>query len=319
MTTSRSRLRLAVLAATCIAAVAGLSAGPAAGTYKGINGPIAFALNGDIYTIAPNGSGLHNVTHAKDSSEAQPAISPNGRGVAFEISIAGRTAEIFTSDLNGKHPRWITQKPSKSGKFLSFHGPTWSPNGKRIAFVCNSFSRHEICSMDAAGKKIKYLTHCDCAYAEPDWSTKNGIVFNGGTKLYTVSGNGGAAKQLPISHLDSLDSVGYDHPSWSPDGSTIAFSVGSANTAIDLVDANGGNHRRIIQSQDFGNDPTDYDYPSWAPDGTTLAIHVSGNGPSQGGKPEGLYTITPDGGNLTPVSSKVVGQYVELSWGPKKR
>ena len=62
-------------------------------------------------------------------------------------------------------------KPSKSGKFLSFHGPTWSPNGKRIAFVCNSFSRHEICSMDKAGRKIKYLTHCDCAYAEPDWST----------------------------------------------------------------------------------------------------------------------------------------------------
>jgi Tol biopolymer transport system component len=317
--TSRRSFRSAVALAACAAAALALSAGPAAGTYKGKNGPIAFSLNGDIYTIAPNGSKLHNVTRAPNSTESQPTISPNGRRLVLELEPPGQTAEIFTSDLNGNHARWITKKPSKSGKFLSFHSPTWSPNGKRIAFVCNSFSRHEICSMDQAGKKLKYLTHCDCGYDEPDWSSKNKIVFNGGTKLYTVSGNGGKAKQLPISHIDDLDSVGYDHPSWSPDGGTIAFSVGSANTAIDLVNANGGNHRRIIQSPDFGTDPTDYDYPSWAPDGKTLAIHVSGNGPQFGGKPEGLYTITPDGGNLTEISRKVVGQYVQLSWAPRKR
>jgi Tol biopolymer transport system component len=246
-------------------------------------------------------------------------VSPNGKTIAFER--VKSTGEIFTADMNGKHARWITKTQSTSGgNWLSFHSPTWSPNGKKLAFQCNTFDFNQICVTDAKGGTAKVLYHCNCALGEPDWGKSNKIVFQHGNDLWELNTSGKPhAHKLPITHLSSNDSAGYAHPSWSPDGKTIAFSVGSVNESIDTVDANGKNHKRLIVSPDFGTDPTDYDYPAWAPDGKSIALHVTGNGPKFGGKPEGLYTMNTLGGALTKRSSAVQGQYPELFWATKPK
>jgi Tol biopolymer transport system component len=284
-------------------------------SYPGKNGQVVFSNNGDIWGVSPTGSGLHRITRDQSGSESQPGVSPNGRTLAFEYETPTHTAEIFTTDMKGKHALWVTKKLSKNHKanWLSFHEPSFSPNGKRIAFRCNNFNYNQICTISATGGSAKVLARCDCALGEPEWGKSNKIVFEHGLELWSVGASGGKAHKLPIAPLDNYDSYGYQHPSWAPDGKSIVFSVGDANTAVDIVDANGGNHRRILISPDFGQDPTDYDYPVWAPDGQSIALHVSN------GRPEGLYTADLDGSNLLMRSPAMVGQYPQPFWAPKPR
>jgi Tol biopolymer transport system component len=311
------KTRIAGVALAILAATIALGA-PAQATYHGKPAQILFARGGDIWGVQPSGKHAHRLLHDRSGDLAEPSVSPNGKRIAFEFSSATQTAEIFTSDFKGHHLRWITKKPSRSGKWLSFHGPSWSPNGKRIAFECDRFEFHGICTMSNRGGKIKVLYRCgSCAPREPDWGKGDRIVFVHGLKLWTVRGHGGHAHRLHIKRLSQQDDYGYQHPSWKPNGKTIIFSVGDTNTAVDTVSAGGGSHKRIIQSQNFGDDPTDYDYPVWSPNGKKVALHVSGNGPRFGGLPEGLYLMNPDGTGLKKKSSKVRGQYPQLFWATK--
>ena len=308
------RSAVSILAIVCVLA----AAATAQASYPGKNGPIVFSKNGDIWRVPATGGKARDITRAKKYSEAQATVSPNGRTVAFEIEGPITTAEIFTTDMKGKHARWVTRALSKSKKYLSFHAPTWSPNGKRIAFVCNTFNFDQLCVTSAKGGKAKVLARCrSCAIGEPDWGKNNKIAYRSGLEIWVVGGNGGSAHKLPIAPIDNTDAYGYQDPSWSPNGKELTFSVADANTAIDIVDANGGNHRRILQDQTFGDTGIDYDYPVWAPDGQSIGVHVS---TVQNPTPaEGFYTVNPDGSNLTFRSGAVTGQYVQPFWATTPR
>lgn len=302
-----------------LAAVALTGTAAAQASYPGKNGPILFHDDGDIWTIRSDGSKLGRVTKVTTADEANPSVSPNGRRVAATVDPTAGTSEIYTADLKGKHTVWVTRTLSKSGKFLSFENPAWTKDGKRLVFLCNSFSGHELCSTTAEGKGFKYLTHCKCvlttASGAPDISRRNVMVWAFGNDLYTMSASGGKPKLIAEA---AGDDVNFQYPSWSPDGKQLAVQLGDANTKVDLMNADGSNRRRILQSADFSVDPTDYGTPAWAPDGTRLAIQVSGNGPKFGGKPEGIYTVDVNGGDLQPVLVPQAGdefdQYLELDW-----
>jgi Tol biopolymer transport system component len=297
-------------------------AGPAAApaTYPGKNGSILFHSKGDVWTIRADGSKLGRATNVKNADESSPSVSPNGKRMAVTVTAGGSTAEIWTADLHGKHAVWVTKALSKSGKFLSFRSPAWSKDGKRLVFLCNSFSKHELCSTTADGKGFKYLTNCGCvnvgASDAPDVSSTNRVVWAYGSLLYTVPLSGGKPKQ--IATTKGTNDLNFQYPSWSSNGKQIAVQLNDVESAIDIMDADGGNRHRILQSSDFSVDPTDYGTPAWSPDSTRLAIQVAGNGPKFGGKPEGIYTVNPDGSGLAPVLIPPVGQefdqYLELDW-----
>ena len=66
-----------------VALVLGLSSGSALATAPGANGPIVFSSYGKIYTIQPDGSGLHQVVRADEEHKYDfyPSWAPDGQRI----------------------------------------------------------------------------------------------------------------------------------------------------------------------------------------------------------------------------------------------
>ncbi|MEA2387738.1 MAG: hypothetical protein QOG41_511 [Thermoleophilaceae bacterium] len=319
---TRLRLLLFAIADAAVAATTMVSVSSA--SYPGKNGKILFHYAGDIWSVKPSGGAPKRVTKYNNGDESSPVASPDGKHLAVTYDPDGGTSEIYTTDMKGKHPKWITKKLSQSGNFLSFENPAWTKDGKHLVFLCNSFSKHELCTVGTNRKHFHWVTHCECvntgASDAPDVSKNNKIVWAYSGLLYTKPVSGGSPKA--IATTEGSQDLNFQYPSWSPNGKQIAVQLNDTESAIDVMNADGSGRHRILQPGDFSVDPTDYTSPAWSPDGKRIAIHVAGLGPSQGGKVRGIYTVNPLGGDLRPVYIPSVydfDQYLELDWARKPK
>ncbi|NLF30831.1 MAG: TolB family protein [Planctomycetes bacterium] len=84
----------------------------------------------DIYIKQIDGKAVTQLTN-DPASDIQPAISPDGRCVAFASNRTG-AYEIYVMTLDGKAIRQVT-----SGGGDNVH-PSWSPDGTRLIYACQS-------------------------------------------------------------------------------------------------------------------------------------------------------------------------------------
>jgi len=90
---------------------------------------IAFAREGHIYTVRPDGSGERRLTNGS-ALDSRPQISPNGRIVMFERRTAeGRAANLYTVRIGGGPATDLTPGPEEATE------ARFAPDGKTIVFV----------------------------------------------------------------------------------------------------------------------------------------------------------------------------------------
>jgi WD40 repeat protein len=201
-----------------------------------------------LFAASPDGGAARDITPAGIADVQGAAWSPNGQRIAISALAAGDDdPEIFVTAADGSQLRQLTNN------HLSDRQPTWSPDGRRIAFASARTGLFQIYSMRVDGSRQRRLSQQAEDCETPAWSP-NGrwIVFScelGYWKLVRMRADGsGERRLLPGYPLTETS------PTWTPDG-LIVFARGAKSTrgrGIFSVRVNGTGLRRL---HPHGGDP----------------------------------------------------------------
>jgi TolB protein len=220
---------------------------------------------------------------------------------------------LEVSDQDGFNPKPLL---TSSDPIMS---PSWSPNGKQVAYVSFEKKHASIYVQDVATAARRLITDYPGINGAPAWSPdgrKLALVLSksGSPNIYTCDLNGGQLTQL------TNDLYINTEPSWSPDGRSIIFTsnrsgnpqiyqLNLATRAVTRVTYDGkynargsftpdGNHI-VVLNQDSGlfnigvldldggtfrvltsNSGSDHESPSMAPNGSMVLFGSIYNGRS---------------------------------------
>jgi TolB protein len=136
--------------------------------------------NDDIYVIDVDGSGLRRLTDNGLDWDTFPSFSPDGRKILFRRLLRMRTSagtlansEVMVMNADGSGTLNLTSH-------VWFDGwPSWSPDGRRIAFSSNRSDAYQIYVMNADGSAVTRVVDSPYTDVRPQWlPTGRGLVFN---------------------------------------------------------------------------------------------------------------------------------------------
>ncbi|MFW9804566.1 MAG: FHA domain-containing protein [Candidatus Thorarchaeota archaeon] len=111
--------------------------------YKGCLGP-------DCGLILSNLDGSFPLQLTQDPSDTNPAVSPDGQGVAF-MSFRGGNWDVYAVNIDGTGLTQLTTDTADDGL------PAWSPDERTIAFVSNRDGQWSIWAMNVDGRNQRPL------------------------------------------------------------------------------------------------------------------------------------------------------------------
>ncbi|MBA3364766.1 MAG: PD40 domain-containing protein [Actinobacteria bacterium] len=215
------------------------------------------------------------------ASDPRSEVSePRGERIVFSSNRDG-DFEIYVMRPRTRAVRQLTRNARSGANAARDEQPTWSPDGRMIAFAStrdhesNPLSSYEIYVMNADGRNQRRLTDGSLGEFAPQWTGDGRILFSA------------CGRDLRTCRLESIRPDGSDRQRFgnlsplavlsgtalSPDGSSIAFvrpetggfwSGKDANIYVSELD---GSHESRL-TENAANDGA----PAWSPDGSRIAF-----------------------------------------------
>ena len=261
----------------------------------------------EIYVMGSDGTNLRRLTnHA--ARDRYPAWSPNGQHIAF-YSYRDGNWEIYVMELTNQQvgSEFVVEATRRlTTDSAADVSPSWSPDGRHIAFNSNRDGNTEIYVMGSDGTNLRRLTNHAAHDFFPSWSL-DGLAFyskrdgDGNFDIYVMGSDGTNLRRL-------TNHAAHDrHPAWSPDGRQVAFySEHDDNFDIYVIDSDGTNLRRLTTHS--ANDRN----PAWSPDSQQIAFQSDRDGQME------IYVMAADGTNLRRLTNHGAADAVP-SWSPDGR
>ena len=181
--------------------------------------------------------------------DALPRLSPSGDRIAFQSWRSG-SREIWTALMDGSDPVQLTNRADQSAG-----DPSWSPDGRWIAFDARADSFAHVYMIDANGGTPKAITGGSYNDVAPNWSADGRSIYfgsnrSGSWQIWKVAADGSHAPQQVTTNGGMISMV-------SPDGHWIYFSK-YAVPGIWRQPISGGSERKVFDGpeSDIQNDWT---------------------------------------------------------------
>ncbi len=155
--------------------------------------------NGELYAIAASGgTGTERRLTTSAANETQPALSPDGRHIAY-LSDASGVPKLWMSAADGTNPQPLTAGFGFAGSIEA--SPSWAPSGDRLVFVSTAQGNAGLFQLVIGSGTVTALVQDSTPSVEPAWSLDgSGIAFaserNGATQLYFLDLASGVVRLL---------------------------------------------------------------------------------------------------------------------------
>lgn len=165
--------------------------------------------------LSENGHNLPVRVEDWPSAEEQPALSPDGKRVAFTSS-RNTPRDIWVSGLDGSDATPITNLSS-----LGTAWPRWSPDGSRLCFVSRLDGPRSIYAVDANGANLQRFANSGSDADVPSWSSDGRWIYfrsarSGSEQIWKVAATGDG-QPVPVTKGGGVEA--YE----SPDGKFVYF------------------------------------------------------------------------------------------------
>ncbi|NBC87305.1 MAG: hypothetical protein GVY25_14055, partial [Bacteroidetes bacterium] len=192
------------------------------------------------------------------------------------------TGNIYTVRPDGSDLRQVTDHGS------AFF-PSWSPDGKRLAYDATSLPKKGTWLVSPGGSGRRHLGFG----RDPDWAPSGKrLVFQWGPETDSEDQIWAAdTSRTDSTKLTDNDFVSNRDPAWSPNGEWIAWSPGTdEGLAVSVMRADGSDPKRLVEAPAAE--------PSWAPDSKRLVFIK----PDPETGRTALWTIRRDGTDLRQIT-----------------
>ncbi len=250
---------------------------------------VALLILAASFAAAPTPTKIEVTVH--EGTSMSVAVSPDGKTLAIDMQ-----GSIWTLPATGGVAKRITDI------FNDARQPSWSPDGKWIAFFAYRDGGYDLWAIAPDGSNQHKLTWGPYDDREPIWShdgtkiafsSDRGNALGSDYNIWVLDVATGALKQITKDPADDY------MPSWSPDDKEVVFaSARETRLALWVADAATGAERRL----DPASSPRGgrLDAPSWGPGGDIVYHKTTGGRGAPAGEAEtsryevGGSTVTGD-------------------------
>ena len=242
--------------------------------------------NTDIYRLDLPARVETRLTTTK-ASNLNPAVSPDGKRIAFE-SDRGGNFDIYVMDADGGNVRRLVETP------YAERFPAWSPDGQRIVFASDTRvdGRYSLYSGGADGGDLQPMVVDDARSSAPRWS-KSGIVYVTGSptdaRTWEIRLYAPDSERTSTLTLNNIKDWG---PSFTPAAERILFlTSGDGYAAIATMALKGSDVRILYDGPGYES------AAAYSPDDRFIAFTSDADGQDQ------LYLLTADGKQVARLTS----------------